>query len=250
MDSDHLFIYGRHPVEEALERQPGYISKIYLREGSDNRAYQKIMTLASGNRIPVQQVPGRKLMEMVGKVNDQGCVALMSGIRYEDLDNWLETHLDKSANPFLILLDEIEDPQNFGAILRTAAAAGVDGIVVPKHRQAPVTPAVFKVSAGTAGFVPIFRVVNLNQSILRLQNEGFWIVGLDQHAATSFWEQDFNMPVALVIGNEGKGIREKTLGHCDFTIRIPMNNNVNSLNASVSTALVCYEILRKRNGGT
>lgn len=246
MDSNQLYIYGRHPVEEALERQPDFINKIYLAERSNNRSFQKIISLASQNHIPVQYVPGRKLLEMVGKVNDQGCVALMSEIRYEDLDHWLELHSERSDNPFLLILDEIEDPQNFGAILRTAAAAGSEGIIVSKHRQAPISPAVFKTSAGTAGRIPIIRVVNLNQTILRLKEEGFWILGLDQHAGTSLWEQDFSMPVAVVIGNEGKGIRKKTLEHCDFTVSIPMVNEVESLNASVSAALICYEILRKR----
>lgn len=249
MESNESFIYGRRPLEETLNNDPDRINKIFLKEGLDRRSFQKVLALASSHHIPVQFVPGRKLMEMVGKVNDQGCVAQISEISYKDLDDWLDSTLNSITNPLLILLDEIEDPHNFGAILRSAAATGVNGVVVPKHRQAPVTPAVLKASAGTAGFIPIFRVVNINQAILKLKENGFWIMGLDQNADHTLWEQDYDMPVALVVGNEGKGIRQKTLEHCDFTISIPMSNHVESLNASVSTALVCYEIFHKRNSG-
>lgn len=247
MDTSELFVYGRQPVRELLHRSPSRVSKLYVREHLNPATLQELYELCSLNKIPVTTVPGRKLMEMVGKVNDQGIVALISPVQYHDFDEWMSNiDLKKKPYPFILLLDEIEDPNNFGAILRTAAASGAEAVIVPKHRQSPVTPAVFKTSAGTAGFVPIMRVTNLNQTISQLKDVGFWICGLDQHAGQLYWQEDYDRPVAIVIGSEGKGIRHKTLDHCDFTVRIPMQNNVESLNASVSAALLCYEISRKR----
>lgn len=243
---DKLLLYGRNPVEEALESHPERIDKIYVRDTAGGGT-GKIISLASQNRIPVQRVPGRKLNEMVGAVNDQGVVAIMSAVQYHELEEWLQD-VELSSNPTILLLDELEDVANFGAILRTAAAAGIQAVIVPKHRQAPVNSAVLKTSAGTAGKVPIIRVVNINQSIKLLKDVGFWVVGMDQHADRSIWEQDMVMPTAIVVGNEGKGIREHTLKLCDIKVSLPMANGVESLNASVSAALLCYEIVRQKRG--
>lgn len=242
--SEDLLLFGRNPVEEQLTINPEKIEKIYIRDSAGS-GLARIIALASDSRIPVQRVPGKKLSELVGAVNDQGVVAQMSSIAYLELEDWLET-TEVASNPVVILLDEIEDVANFGAILRTAAASGVTAVIVPKHRQAPVNATVFKTSAGTAGRVPIVRVVNLNQSIARLKEAGFWIAGLDQQAKTMLWQQDLRMPLGIVLGSEGKGIRQKTLEHCDFTVQLPMVNQVESLNASVSAALVCYEVVRQK----
>lgn len=242
--SDDLHLYGRHPVEEILRTNPGRVEKIYIRDSAGG-GLSNIIALASENRIPVQRVPGKKLNDLVGAVNDQGVVALMSSITYAEFADWLDS-VEISTNPVILVLDELEDVSNFGAILRTAAASGVDAVLVPKHRQAPVNAAVFKTSAGTAGRVPIVRVVNINQAILTLKDKGFWVAGLDQNARTQLWEQDLTMPLAIIVGSEGKGIRMKTLDHCDFTLKLPMANDVESLNASVSAALICYEVVRQR----
>lgn len=247
MESGDQYVYGKHPVEDILQRHPDKVSKIYLRENLKPASIHQIESLSSQNRIPVVRVPGKKLNELVGPVNDQGIVAQISEVSYIELEDWLSGDLDIQANPVILLLDEIEDPHNFGAILRTAAAADVDAVIVPKHRQTPVNATVFKTSAGTAGLIPIIRVTNLNQTIMKLKDYGFWVTGLDQLATNTLWEQNFDMPIAVVVGSEGKGIREKTLKHCDFTIRIPMSNGVESLNASVSVSLLCYEIARKRS---
>lgn len=246
MESGNQYIYGKHPVEDLLQRHPEKISKIYIRENIKPGFIHQIETLSSENKIPVMRVPGRKLQELAGSVNDQGIIAQISAVGYEDLEDWLLEKADMSTNPVVLLLDEIEDPHNFGAILRTAAASDVDAVIVPKHRQTPVNATVFKTSAGTAGLIPIIRVTNLNQTIMKLKDHGFWVTGLEQNAERTLWEQDYDMPLAVVVGSEGKGIREKTLKHCDFTVRIPMANGVESLNASVSVSLLCYEIVRKR----
>lgn len=237
-------LFGRNPVEEALKNNPERVEKIYIRD-SGGAGLKTIIDLASASRIPVQKVPGKKLHDMVGPVNDQGVVAQMSEIEYLELDDWL-LGVDIKTSPMVMVLDELEDVANFGAILRTAAASGVDAVIVPKHRQAPVNSTVYKTSAGTAGMIPIIRVVNINQSLITLKEAGFWVVGLDQNAKTTLWQQDLIMPLVVIVGSEGKGIRQHTLKQCDFTVSMPMQNNVESLNASVSAALLCYEVVRQK----
>ena len=244
--TDNIYIYGRNPVEEALKNEPGRVDKIFVRSNIPEHRLQSIHDLASDNRIPVSHVPGSKLHELVGSVNDQGVVALMSAITYQEFGPWME-EMDPSEYPAILLMDEIEDPRNMGAILRTAAASGLSAVLVPKHRQSPVTPAVYKTSAGTAGRIPIVRVGNLNQAILKLKDAGFWIGGLDQNGNTPLWDLEVDRAYAFVVGSEGSGIRQKTLEHCDFRFFIPMENEVESLNASVSTALLCYEWRRKKD---
>jgi 23S rRNA (guanosine2251-2'-O)-methyltransferase len=246
LSSTDAFIYGKHPVEELLRSNPDQVEKIYLKKGANRRAFSSIISLSSENRIPVTDVPGNKLYDLVGSVNDQGVVAAISRVSYLEFEEWLES-IKPDADTAILLLDEIEDPHNFGAILRTAAAAGISAVIVPKHRQAPVSDVVFKTSAGTAGRIPIVRTVNLNQAILTLKENKFWIAGLDMEGDT-LWNQTFDVPMAFVIGNEGRGLRKKTGEHCDFLLSIPMFNNVESLNASVSAALVCYEWRRQRLG--
>lgn len=241
----NIYIYGKNPVSEALKNEPERMDKIYVRDSLKDSSISEIFSLASNNRIPINHVPGSKLYELVGKVNDQGVVALMSAISYQDFGEWL-SGIDLATYPGILLLDEIEDPQNLGAILRTAAAAGINAVLVPKHRQAPVNATVFKTSAGTAGRIPIVRVGNLNQCIMELKETGFWIVGLSADGNTALWDLQVDRPLAFVIGNEGSGIRKKTLEHCDYQISIPMQNKVESLNASVSAALIAYEWRRKK----
>lgn len=243
-DSD-IYIYGRHPVEETLTTEAQRIEKIFVRDSLRDAQLSNIFDLASQNRIPISHVPGSKLYELVGSVNDQGVVALMSKISYQDFGTWLDS-VDTSLYPAVLLLDEIEDPGNLGAILRTAAAAGISAVLVPKHRQAPISATVYKTSAGTAGRIPIVRAGNLNQAILKLKDEGFWIGGLDMEGDQELWDLEVDRPLAFVIGNEGSGISQKTLAHCDYRFRIPMENEVESLNASVSAALLCYEWKRKK----
>jgi 23S rRNA (guanosine2251-2'-O)-methyltransferase len=245
-EDSNIYIYGRNPVEEALRTEAERIEKIFIRDTLRDAQLSSIFSLASQYRIPISHVPGSKLFDFVGKVNDQGVVALMSTIAYQDFGSWLDG-VDTANYPAILLLNEIEDPGNLGAILRTAAAAGMEAVLVPKHRQAPVSPAVFKASAGTAGKIPIVRAGNLNQSIMKLKDKGFWIAGLDMNGDQNLWDLEIDRPFAFVIGNEGSGIRQKTLEHCDYKMKIAMENGVESLNASVSAALVCYEWRRKRD---
>jgi len=244
MESDS-YIYGRNAVLEYLEYKPEHISKIYLKQQLQGRPVRDVEQLASQNRIPVQRVPGRKLADMVGSVNDQGIVAAITPASYIELEDWLED-ADVARNPVILALDEIEDPHNFGAVVRTALACGVDAVMVSKHRQATISGGVMKASAGTILRMPVIRVVNLNQALLKLKDTGFWICGTDMEGSRDFRTQDFRMPLVVILGSEEKGIRKKTREHCDMLVHIPMKNKVESLNASVSGALICYEILRQR----
>lgn len=244
MDSEQ-YIYGRNALTEYLEHRPEHISKIYIRTQLQGKAIRELEQIASGHRIPVQRVPGKKLAGMVGRVNDQGIVAAVSEAGYIELEDWLEeAEIDK--NPVILALDEIEDPHNFGAIVRTALATGVDAVMVSKHRQAPLSAGVMKASAGTLLRMPVIRVVNLNQALIRLKEAGFWVCGADMEGDRDFRTQDYRLPLIALLGSEEKGIRKKTRDHCDILVRIPMQNRVESLNASVSAALICYEILRQR----
>ncbi len=247
MDTENL-IYGRNPVEEQFHHYPDRVVKLFIRENLRGAKVDQLLKAAKEHRIPVQRVPGKKLYEMVGKVNDQGMVAQVSPVTFVELQDWLDS-IDISTNPAVLILDEIEDTHNFGAIIRSAAASGIDGIIIGKHRQAPVNASVIKTAAGTAQHVPMIRVTNLNQSIIELKEAGFWIMGLDQNGDQSYWKADYNLPLGMVLGNENKGIRQKTLEHCDFKIFIPMPGPTESLNVSVSSALLCYERLRQKSTG-
>lgn len=243
--NDNLYIFGRNTVRERIEHEADRMEKIFVRNSVTDNQLAAIFNSASEHRIPISHVPGKKLYDMVGNVNDQGIVAQMSAASYVGFGEWLNS-VDTENYPAVLLLDKIEDPGNFGAILRSAAAAGISAVLVPKHRQAPVNATVHKTSAGTAGRIPIVRAGNLNQAIQKLKDEGFWLGALTMDGDDSLWSLEVDRPLAFVIGNEGSGISQKTLEHCDYSFQIPMENRVESLNASVSAALMCYEWQRKK----
>ncbi len=239
-ESNNIYIYGRKPIEEILLNEPNKVDKIFIKDTVKISDIDSIASLASKNKIPFAKVPAKKISDLVGEVNDQGAVASISGALYLELNDWL-SQIDMKDNPAVVLLDEVEDPHNFGAIVRSAASAGAGAVIIGTHRQAPVSATVYKTSAGMISRLPIIRVGNLNDSIAKLKKAGFWIVGLDGRADKNLWEQDFKMPSVIIVGSEGEGIRQKTLEACDFRISIPMKKGIESLNASVAAALVIYE---------
>ncbi|HET8864470.1 MAG TPA: 23S rRNA (guanosine(2251)-2'-O)-methyltransferase RlmB [Gracilimonas sp.] len=243
--SENFFIYGRNPVEETLQNRPDEVDKIFVKNNIKPSTYQNINELAQENDVPLVKVPGAKIYNLVGKVNDQGFVAQLSAAKYTNFFDWVET-LVLSENPAVLLLHGIEDPHNFGAILRSAAAAGIEAVIIPMQNQAPVNATVFKTSAGTAGRIPIIRVHDLNQAFKDLKAIGFTIVGLDGEAKETLWETDLDQPIVFLIGSEGEGIHAENLKRCDKVLNIPMTNNVESLNASVSAALISYEWMRQK----
>ncbi len=241
---EDFYIYGRNPVIEALTNRPNEVEKVFIKNSLQVSSIEGLQNLISENSVSVSKVPQIKITKLVGRVNDQGIVAQLSQISYTDYFEWVST-IDLSEKPAVILLDGIEDPHNFGAILRSSAAAGISAVLVPTQKQSPVNATVFKTSSGTAGRIPIIRVHDVNQGIKDLELAGFEIVSLDGDSSSDFWDAQFNKPVAFLIGNEGDGIDKKTIQRSSRVLKIPMSNDVESLNASVSAAIICYEWKRK-----
>ncbi len=176
----------------------------------------------------------------------QGVIAIVPPFEYAEIEDMLKDAKEKHEEPFIIILDGIEDVHNLGSIIRTAETAGVHGIIIPKRRAASINATVVKTSAGAVAHMKVARVNNINETIEKLKEEGIWICGTDMNTDTMFFNQDFKMPVAIVIGNEGSGISRLTKEKCDFLVKIPMQGKVNSLNASVSAGIVMYEVVRQR----
>jgi 23S rRNA (guanosine2251-2'-O)-methyltransferase len=244
-EKNTLLIFGKHPVVEKLERDPKSIEKIFIKETLDLEVAQEIKELASKSKVPFLFVPERKLTEMTEGALHQGLVAIVAPVEYIELKDWLES-IENIERPCVLILDELEDQHNIGAIIRTAVAAGVHGIIMPKHRQAPVGGVAYKTAVGLIDKIPLIKVTNVNEAIRTLKEYKFWVVGLHQNAEETIWTQDLDMPVCFIVGSEGDGMRQKTGQICDFLVRIPMKNGVESLNASVSAAVMMYEWRRRQ----
>jgi 23S rRNA (guanosine2251-2'-O)-methyltransferase len=238
-------IYGKNPVIEALEAGQS-INKIYLFSGPKNPVDKEIIQLARQNGIPVREVDRKKLIELAGQEKTQGVVAILTEIGYSTIEDIFNQATQRQEAPLIAILDEIQDPHNFGAIIRSAEAFGFHGIIFPKDRSVGITDTVAKTSAGSVFHIPIVRVQNLARWMKELKNQNVWIAGADQQAETSLFEADLNRPLAVVIGSEGKGTRRLVKESCDFLVRIPMVGKINSLNASVAAALIFCEARKQR----
>ncbi|MFS0865308.1 23S rRNA (guanosine(2251)-2'-O)-methyltransferase RlmB [Fredinandcohnia sp. 179-A 10B2 NHS] len=243
MSSD--FIIGKNPVIEAL-RSEREINKIWIAEGSNKGQMNQVTTLARENNVLVQFVPKKKIDQMV-EGNHQGVVAQVAAYEYVEVDDILAAAVKKNESPFILLLDELEDPHNLGSILRTADAVGAHGVIIPKRRAVGLTSTVAKASTGAIEYVPVARVTNLARTIDDLKERGVWIVGTDAKGKDDYRNVDGKMPIGLVIGSEGKGMGRLIKDKCDFLLRLPMQGKVTSLNASVAASLLMYEVYRKRN---
>ncbi|MFF2890675.1 23S rRNA (guanosine(2251)-2'-O)-methyltransferase RlmB [Paenibacillus sp. NPDC057967] len=244
VNQDEL-IAGKHPVLEAL-RSGREINKIWIAEGSQKSVTQSITAEAKKQGIVVQFVDKRKLDSMAQGVAHQGVIAQAAAFAYVEVEELLEIAKSKDETPFLLLLDEIEDPHNLGSILRTAECTGVHGVIIPKRRAAGLTATVLKTSAGAAEHVPVARVTNLAQTIEKLKEAGVWIAGTDVSAKQDVYKTKFDMPLAIVIGNESKGMGRLIKEKCDFLVKLPMLGQLNSLNASVAAGVLMYEVVRQR----
>lgn len=239
------YIPGRNGVLEAIKAGHS-IHKIYFAEGKLEGSARQIMAKAKELKIPTALVPRRRLDEMFhGK--HQGVIAEIAGYEYGDVDDMLAAAREKGEEPFLLMLAEIESPQNLGAIMRTADIAGVHGIIIPKNNSVGLNATVAKIAAGAAEYVPVARVANLTQTAKQLQEQGLWVYGADMDG-TPMWDQDMKGPMLLVIGGEDRGIPRLLMEHCDFKVTIPMAGHITSLNASVAAAVMIYEVLRQRRG--
>ncbi|MCM3786547.1 23S rRNA (guanosine(2251)-2'-O)-methyltransferase RlmB [Neobacillus mesonae] len=240
------WIAGKHSVIEAL-RSGRTLNKVWIAEQAQKHLAAPVIAEAKKAGIIIQQVDKRKLDQMVPGIQHQGVVAQAAPYQYAEVEDILAVAKEKGEAPFLVLLDEIEDPHNLGSILRTADCTGAHGVIVPKRRSAQVTATVSKTSAGAAEYVPVARVSNLAQTIEDLKEAGVWVVGTDVRATEPvFGNGVFTGPVAVVIGNEGKGMGRLIREKCDVLVKLPMNGQINSLNASVAAGVVMYEVLRAR----
>ncbi|MUT68168.1 23S rRNA (guanosine(2251)-2'-O)-methyltransferase RlmB [Paenibacillus sp. NEAU-GSW1] len=243
--NEEELVAGKHPVMEAL-RSGREINKIWIAEGAQKSLTQPIIAEAKKSGIVVQFVDKRKLDSMAPGVQHQGVVAQAAAFAYAEIEDLLERARSRGETPFLLILDEIEDPHNLGSILRTAECTGVHGVIIPKRRAAGLTATVLKTSAGAAEHVPVARVTNLAQTIERLKEEGVWIAGTDVSAPQDVYKTKFDLPLGIVIGNEAKGIGRLIKEKCDFLVKLPMLGQLNSLNASVAAGVLMYEVVRQR----
>ena len=245
IDKQEEWIAGKHPVLEAL-RSGREINKLLIAESAQKNLIQPIIAEAKKHGVIIQQVDKRKLDQLVPGVQHQGVVAQAAAYRYAEIEEMLEKAQSKGEDPFLLLLDEIEDPHNLGSILRTAECTGAHGVIIPKRRSASLNATVYKTSAGAVEHVPVARVTNLAQTIETLKKQGIWIAGADAAAEQDVYQSNLKMPLAVVIGNEGKGVGRLIREKCDFLIKLPMRGQLNSLNASVAAGVLMYEIVRQR----
>lgn len=245
MSREH-FIYGRRPVRELLKHRASQVRRVIVVDGRHDRSLRELVDSAERAGLLVERWSPRRATALVGDVTHQGIVAETRAFDYIELDDLL-TISAKSEHPSLIVvMDQIQDPGNFGAIIRSARAFGAHGAVVPKDRCAGVTAVAVKASAGATSQLPIARVTNLRSAIEVLKQSGVWVFGMSADAPRSLEEHDFTGAVALVIGNEGRGLRRLIAEYCDELVRIPMSRGWDSLNASVSAGIALYEVDRQR----
>ena len=237
-------ICGRNPVIEAL-KSGANLDTVYI--DGNGGSLSVIRRLAKENGVVVKDADDKKLSRLSGGASHQGVVAEGACGEYVTVEDILAVSQKKGTKPFIIICDEIEDPHNLGAIIRTAETSGADGVIIPKRRSASLNATVFKTSAGAVSYVPVARVSNLASCIDTLKDNGVWIYGTDA-SGTDYSETDFTGGVALVIGSEGFGMSKLIQKKCDFMIKLPMLGKINSLNASVAAGIFMYEVLRQRRG--
>lgn len=240
------FIAGRNSVVEALKSGRA-INKILITKGEKNGAVvREIVGLARSRGLVLQEVDAGKLDSISGGVRHQGVLALVPPVEYAEVEDILGKAEAADEAPFIVLLDELEDPHNLGAILRTSDAAGVHGVLIPKRRSCPLSGTVAKTSVGAVEYVPVARIGNIGQTIDQLKKLGMWIVGADMDGEADYYDADLTGPLVIVVGNEGQGLGRLVKERCDFLVKIPMRGKINSLNASVACSLLLYEVRKQR----
>ena len=236
-------VAGRNAVMELLKSEKD-INKLYIEHGERHGSINYIIAKAKEARVVLVEVDKSKLDQMAE--NHQGVVAVVPPFNYSEVEDILECANEKGEAPFILILDGIEDPHNFGSIIRTAETAGVHGIIIPKRRNVQVNSTVVKVSTGATSYVKIARVNNLNDTIRKLKDAGLWVIGTDGDANTMYYNQDLKGPLAIIIGSEGYGMSKLVKENADILIKIPMKGQITSLNASVSAGIVIYEAVKQR----
>ena len=239
---DKYILTGRNPIREALKNNRD-LEKLLVQKGELSGSAMEIVKTAKDRKIPVQVVEKIRLDEITPR--HQGLIAFASAFQYSSVGDILQSAAEKGEDPFLILLDGITDPHNFGAIIRSAECAGAHGIIVPSHRSVGLTPAAVKASAGAVEYIPIARVTNLNRTIEELQQKQIWVYALSMNG-TDYERVSFDGGTAVVVGAEGEGISRLTEEKCDMTVSLPMKGHLDSLNASVAAGIIMYRIMSCR----
>lgn len=242
---DHELIIGKNPVMEALQSGRS-IKEVLMSQQLNKKTQHEFQRATKRVNVHVRKVPKHTLDKLTSE-NHQGIVAYVAPYEYASLEDIFNRAKEKNEKPFFIILDELEDPHNLGSILRTADATGVHGVIIPRRRAVGLTATVAKTSAGAIEYVPVVRVTNIVDMMKELKERNVWIVGTDANGTEDYRSLDGSTPVALVIGNEGKGMSRLVKETCDWTVRLPMKGHVSSLNASVACSLLMYEVFRKRN---
>lgn len=241
-------VAGRNAVLEALKGTRS-VNRILVANGSGEGSVKEIIAVAKEKGVQVQFVERNKLDAMAPGIRHQGVLAQVPPVDYVELEDILQIARDRNEPPFLVLLDELEDPHNLGAILRTADAAGVHGVLIPKRRSCPLSATVAKTSAGAVEHVPVARIGNMVQTIKRLKEEGLWVAAADMDG-TDYYDTDLTGALLLVVGSEGQGVGRLIKEQCDFVVRIPMAGKINSLNASVAGSILIFEAMKQRKVGS
>lgn len=239
-------ILGRNPVLEAL-RARTTISRVVLLKTTGGKGIQEIRAIARTRGIPVEERGKDQFSQIAGDGNAQGVIALSPEQRTLTLDELIALSLGRNEPGFIILPDQIEDPGNLGALIRTAECAGAHGLVLTRHHSASLSTGTIKAAAGATEYLPVAEVANLVNTITELKKHGFWIAGLDMAGDRLYTQMDYSAPIAIVIGSEGKGMRRLVKEQCDFLVRIPLSGKISSLNASVAGGLVMFEVRRQRS---
>lgn len=240
----NTLLIGRKPVLEAIKAEEN-IEKIYLLFGQKGEAIYEIKKLARNNKISITELPSNKFRNISDDPHTQGVIAIKSSQKYYSIEQIVET-VKQETFPLILILDSIQDPHNLGAILRTAECAGIQGVIITIHESVSVTETVIKTSAGATEHLMICKVSNLPQALDYLKENGFWIIGSSLMDSKDYTELDYKMPTAVIVGNEEKGIRPIVQKKCDFLVKIPMAGKIQSLNVSVATGVLLFEINRKR----
>ena len=238
-------VAGRNAVMEALKGSRS-VNKLMIANGSTEGSIKEIIAVAKEKGVNIQYWDRSKLDSIARGIRHQGVLAQVAPVQYAELEDILQVAKDRNEPPFIVLLDELEDPHNLGAILRTADAAGVHGVLIPKHRSCPLSATVAKTSAGAVEHVPVARVGNLVQTIKKLKQEGLWVAAADMDGK-DYYDTDLTGSLLLIIGSEGQGVGRLVKEQCDFVVRIPMVGKINSLNASVAGSILMYEAMKQRH---
>jgi 23S rRNA (guanosine2251-2'-O)-methyltransferase len=245
MSSNKIYIFGLHAVQAVLQNQPERAQRLCVQKERRDQKIETLMVLAKSLNIPIESMPRQELDRMTQDANHQGVLVFCEKLRsYAESD--LKGLLQNITKPLVLILDSVQDPHNLGACFRSADAAGVHAIIAPKDKSVGITPVVSKVASGATETIPFVQVTNLVRAIEKLKELGIWIYGAAGDATQTIYQTDLTGPAAIVLGAEGEGLRRLTREHCDVLVKIPMLGSVSSLNVSVATGVILFEVLRQR----